>query len=565
MILDKVIFSVDDNPKYKDLWPIVSEICFKKTGITPVLFYITNEDSDFYRDEYGLVKKVKSIEGISSGIQSQLIRMWGTKFFPDEVCLTSDIDMIMFSKEYFVDQVVNFKKDDLIIYCSDAYDTQRSECVGIYGENRYPICYNAGTGNTFNKILGTDDSFENYIEKVLSMGFPDFDSDEMYFGHSVNSQGHGVNVIKLKRGFYSKFKCPRRIDRISDSLFNKYDDRLIFDGHYVDCHLSRPVSKYSREIDLLKSKILKNKEVYLIGCHIDTPKQLSLLSELVGKLTDAGKDYIITSHTLVPEFIIKNSVGFIYDSINPKYKTWELERPNKYVIDYGSIRVESPYITYGRRDYYHIGVLRLILNGLKYLSNLNYDVVHWIEYDALPDFKEDHKNLERLSDNDFVFYGIGSKFSFLNRSVSKEFLKSTNGDLLKMLSENDYVAEKVISENIICGKKVVYDVAGITEFYGRHSHNSETQFDWSLYEDGDNVSIFIDNKGSINLRFTLKYDGVSSDIECRPGTWLTQPISKRDRMSDLYIESNGDLIVNLDLTDNSIYDKVVRSVSVVFK
>jgi len=78
MIIGKVIFAVDDNPHYSGLWPIVSEICFKKLGILPVLFHITDEESDFLKDEYGLVKKVKKLSDIDTGKQSQIIRMWGT-------------------------------------------------------------------------------------------------------------------------------------------------------------------------------------------------------------------------------------------------------------------------------------------------------------------------------------------------------------------------------------------------------------------------------------------------------------------------------------------------------
>jgi len=568
MIIGKVIFAVDDNPHYSGLWPIVSEICFKKLGILPVLFHITDEESDFLKDEYGLVKKVKKLSDIDTGKQSQIIRMWGTRYFPDEVCIVGDIDMLMFNREYFVDQVSKYSEDDLVIYCSDAYDSARSECVGIY-TNRYSLPYNAATGKTFNRILDTDCEFDEYIRRVLNAGFPDFDSDEMYYSHCVDNKNHGVNVIKLKRGYYTKFQCPRRIDRVNDSVFNKYEDRLISNGYYVDCHLARPESKYRNEINLLKNKILRTNEVYLIGCHIETAKQLSLLSELVGKLIDEGKDYIIVSHTLVPEFIIKNSVGFIYDSVNPTYKTWDLENPNKYVIDYGNIRVESPYITYGRRDYYHVGVLRLLLNGLRYIKTLSYDIVHWIEYDALPDFDEESKNVKLLMDNDFVFYGIGSKFSFKNNSVNKKFTESTDSDLLKMLSENGYAAERVISEKLIDGNKIVYDVAGITKFYGRHSYNSEITFDWSIYDDNGTVCIFVDNKGSVNLEFILKYDKKYDNeiinIQCSPYTWITKSISTRDRMYDFSIESGERLIANLDLTDELVYKRMVESVSVEIK
>ena len=39
--------------------------------------------------------------------------MYGTKYFPNEVCITGDIDMIMFNKQYFVDEIEHYSNDDL--------------------------------------------------------------------------------------------------------------------------------------------------------------------------------------------------------------------------------------------------------------------------------------------------------------------------------------------------------------------------------------------------------------------------------------------------------------------
>ena len=60
MKIDKVIFASNDS-SYLKFWKLNSEITLKKLGITPVLFHITDEESDFYKDEFGLVKKVKQL------------------------------------------------------------------------------------------------------------------------------------------------------------------------------------------------------------------------------------------------------------------------------------------------------------------------------------------------------------------------------------------------------------------------------------------------------------------------------------------------------------------------
>jgi hypothetical protein len=566
MKISKAIFAVDGNPQYQDLWPIVSEVCLKKLEITPVLFNITDHESDFIEDEFGLVKNVKSIDGIDTGRQSQIIRMWATKYFPDEVCIISDIDMMMFNKEYFISQVSNFSNNDLVIYCSDAYDSSRPECLGIYS-NRYLLTYNAATGKTFDKILNTDCDFESYINRVLSSGFPDFDSDELYFTQCVNSNNHGANVIKLVRGYYTKFQCPRRIDRVSDSHFNLYDDELLYQNHYVDCHLARPYSKYKNEIDQLKNKILSigKREVYLIGCHIDNLKKLSYLSELVSTLKENNKDFVIVSHTMIPESIIKESVGFVYDSINPKFKNWELLNKEKYKIYTDSFSIESPYILWGRNDYYHVGVIRLLINGINYIKNLDYDIVHWIEYDALPLFEEEERNKFRLEKYDFIFYGIGSRFSFNKKKVNTDFLSRTNDKILDGLKRNNYTAEILIFNELISGEKLTFDVSGKSEFWGKNSNNfDEKTIDWSLFENGEYVYIFVKNyKTKKKIIIELENGSYKKmDLEC--DYWYTNLLFSKQDIQNIKIYLDGEIFEYLELRENKLYEQVVKSVIINF-
>jgi hypothetical protein len=118
MKIDKVIFGVDDNPLYADFWPIQAKLCTELLGITPVLFKITDNETDFYHDGNGLVKNIdkESCPGIITSFLSQIVRMYGTKYFPNEVCITGDIDMLMFSKTYFVDDISQYSDDDLVLF-----------------------------------------------------------------------------------------------------------------------------------------------------------------------------------------------------------------------------------------------------------------------------------------------------------------------------------------------------------------------------------------------------------------------------------------------------------------
>ncbi len=56
MKIDKVIFSMDDNLIYADFWPIQADLVKTILKAEPVLFHITDKDSDFYFDGHGTVK-----------------------------------------------------------------------------------------------------------------------------------------------------------------------------------------------------------------------------------------------------------------------------------------------------------------------------------------------------------------------------------------------------------------------------------------------------------------------------------------------------------------------------
>jgi len=87
MKIDYIIVSTNDNNLYKDFWPVVKKLWYELIGIKPILVEIcdTNEIVD-YGDH--IIHKIKKIEDIDTGFQSQIARMYVTKFYQNSVCLT---------------------------------------------------------------------------------------------------------------------------------------------------------------------------------------------------------------------------------------------------------------------------------------------------------------------------------------------------------------------------------------------------------------------------------------------------------------------------------------------
>jgi len=299
MEIKKIIFASDDS-YFLDFWPVQARMVKELFGWEPVLFKIDSEDSDFYDDGNGLVKKVKSVEGIHTAIQACTVRMYGTKYFPDEVCICGDLDMLMINKNYFIEQLKHYSEDSLVIMSSDAYDLSRPESQKLFQDEPLPFkqemygyVYNVGKGKTFTKILNSDCTFDefmnrhsNYKEGYKIMWL----IDEFYFSDCVNNNNHGIEIIKLKRGHYSNFLTPRRIERHNfpvdlvwdgeienQKKYGVYDLEKLKNGYYIDVNCARPYSDYKKVIDDVIEIVLNNQnnsDMYGLGLKYNTDKVL---------------------------------------------------------------------------------------------------------------------------------------------------------------------------------------------------------------------------------------------------------------------------------------------------
>jgi hypothetical protein len=299
MEIKKIIFASDDS-YFLYFWPVQARLVKELFGWEPILFKIDSEDSDFYDDGNGLVKKVKSVEGIHTAIQACTVRMYGAKYFPDDVCVLGDLDMLMINKNYFIEQLKHYSEDSLVIMSSDAYDLSRPESQKLFQDEPLPFkqemygyVYNVGKGKTFTKILNSDCTFDefmnrhsNYKEGYKIMWL----IDEFYFSDCVNNNNHGIEIIKLKRGHYSNFLTPRRIERHNfpvdliwdgeienQKKYGVYDLEKLKNGYYIDVNCVRPYSDYKKAIDNVIEIVLSNQnnsDMYGLGLKYNTDKVL---------------------------------------------------------------------------------------------------------------------------------------------------------------------------------------------------------------------------------------------------------------------------------------------------
>lgn len=230
--IDRVILASDTNPLYLPFWPLVARAWKERIGIQPTLALIA-EDDIAIDTSIGDVIRFKPIPGIKTSMQAQVMRLLLPIYFPDQVCIISDIDMLPISKEYFINSVADIPDDKFVVYRDHGYGTNSL---------RFPMCYNAGKGYLFQSIFKIN-TVEDIPQKIkewaaLNCGW---ETDEVMLYKHVRGWEHFNDKCVL---LHHTSMVPQRIDRADW----KYSKNKLKEGYYVDSHMVRPLDKFYKEI-----------------------------------------------------------------------------------------------------------------------------------------------------------------------------------------------------------------------------------------------------------------------------------------------------------------------------
>jgi hypothetical protein len=251
MRIQKAIHACDDKDFYLDFWPIVSKIWKVKFNVEPVLLHFGEKSPT---TEWGTVVKMPILKDIPVNTQCQISRYWIPTTDLSATWITSDIDMLPISRDFFVRGIEGIS-DDKFVALKEQNPNEPFPML-------YSCCYNIAKGHTFKEILGLPDSWEafansgfwkenthNYMVAGLNQKLPHWGADEQWSSRQINSFGDQKRIVRIYReGAHN----ARRIDRLSW----RWDDNLIRKEYYYDCHCARPYSDNKQGIDSIVTNIL---------------------------------------------------------------------------------------------------------------------------------------------------------------------------------------------------------------------------------------------------------------------------------------------------------------------
>lgn len=229
--LDRAIISTDANPNYIQFWPVVAKAWEKVIGIRPTLALIA-DDNVIIEESLGDVIRFRPDPDIPTAFFAQCVRLFMPCLFPNDVCITSDIDMIPLNKEYFFDSIKNVPDDYFVAY------------------RKFSICYNAAFGKVFAEIFNVH-SIEDIYERIrewyaLKIGWW---TDERMLRLTVTDWNKKTSrCAKLEHG------VSGRIDR---SNWRHSGDKIL-KRQYIDAHCPRPYSRHKASIDRIINLALES-------------------------------------------------------------------------------------------------------------------------------------------------------------------------------------------------------------------------------------------------------------------------------------------------------------------
>lgn len=232
MIITRAIVSTDNNPVYYEFWPLVAK-AWQNIEIEPTVAVVGNLNLNY---AFGTILKFPLMPEIPSDFVAQVIRFIIPCFYPEEVSIISDMDMVPLNRDYFKKNISQYNDDQILIFSSDAYKA----------ELRYPMCYIAAKGKYFQEIIGLDnlrlETIVVFIRELYALN-KKWDTDELFFADQLHKSTLLGNTVFLKRNGWDPF-AENRIDRVKW----QYSKFGLTNEKYIDAHCLRPLHENAAKV-----------------------------------------------------------------------------------------------------------------------------------------------------------------------------------------------------------------------------------------------------------------------------------------------------------------------------
>jgi hypothetical protein len=330
-------------------------------------------------------------------------------------------------------------------------------------------------------------------------------------------------------------------------------------------------------LDVLQNLLNNMKDLILIGSYCPDEEREKLLNECVDSLLKVKGDFdiLISSHTIIPEYITRKVDYVFYDKKNElitdmEYCNQPWFSPTTDTVVFTTMLNESS--TY-------LAVYRLLIGGLGIAKTFKYNKVHYIEYDTkmvnFTDLYENSKLLdeydsvvmkkeERYGDSINLEWGLGCFMSFKLDTMNNLFLEYDREKLLEiLLNSSSKTNEKITNDILLSNNNKMY-IKNYDSVLGKGNQfnlSMNTERDslnhWAIpYYNSKEDSIFVlgwNNKSEtpINFSFIINNDRIININDLGYFQWRVFNIGKFDTINSIVIMVENNIKTTIIFDENN--------------
>jgi len=318
------------------------------------------------------------------------------------------------------------------------------------------------------------------------------------------------------------------------------------------------------------------KDLIVIGAYCPDKEREDMLNRCVDSLLPLKDDFdfLITSHSIIPEYIAKKVDFTFYDKKNDLITDWEYcNKP--WFSPFDEMTIVSTLIT----EYStFLAAYRIFIGALGLAKNFKYSKVHWVEYDSLfTDYDDFYENSKILDNNVAVQYkkeyknyeknlewGYGCFQAINVDKLDETFLIYDKDKLMDILRNcpnktNEKTTQEIYEKN---GGSIFFkDFNKITSknnFFNLSDKTSKDSMDyWAVpfyNTKEDKVSVIVwNNKDEtpINVSFIINNDRLITFNNVNKFEWRMSDIGNIDNIESILILVNNKIKTNLIMNDKN--------------
>lgn len=318
------------------------------------------------------------------------------------------------------------------------------------------------------------------------------------------------------------------------------------------------------------------KDLIIIGAYCPDKEKEEILNKCIDSLLPLKDDFdfLITSHTIIPEYIAKKVDYTFYDKKNDLITDWKYCN-SPWFSPYDGLAIVSTLIS-GYSTF--LAAYRIFIGALGIARNFKYNKVHWVEYDShFTNYDDFYENSKLLEDNTAVQYkkeyinyetnlewGYGCFQAINIEKLDETFLTYDENSLMEILKNSPNKTNEKITQDIYekNGGKIHFrdfkELVNKNNQFNLSEKVSKNSMDyWTVpfYHFGEDKVFVIawNNKDEdpINVNFIINGNRMINFNQLKKFDWNIEEVGNINEINSILILVNNNIKTNIILNDEN--------------